>query len=141
MVSRSKAWPIQNMKATLMIFSCGAIMLLAGCGTTDRPITRADLHPASPGSATYDPVKNMTTISNNGFTMALAGNQTNCMFYPEHTPSPIPARIFERLYRQGNPETAVVVEYLGQVDGYAYLRIRSFPVKNPKKWSERKFTM
>jgi hypothetical protein len=123
-------------RLTLTIF-CSAAMLMSGCGTPETHISLADLHPASPGSASYDPVKNITTIENGGFSWYLGGNVTNVMLYPEHTPRPIPVSMFESLYRQGNPQTAVAVEYLGQVDGYAYLRVRSIPVKNPKKWSEQ----
>ena len=95
------------------------------------------MHPTPPGTAVYDPTNNWTTISNNGDTWRIQGNQTNVMFHPEGTPEPVPARIFERLYQMANPTTAMSVTYLGQKDGYAYLRIRSFPVAHPGRWHDQ----
>ena len=68
--------------------------------------------------------------------MRMPGNQTNVTFYPSNTPHPVPAKIFQRLYQQGNPQTAVATEYIGQKDGYAYLRVISIPLAQTKKRSE-----
>jgi len=91
------------------------------------------------GRVSYDAVKNVTTIENEGMTWFLRGNVTNLMLYPEHstTPRPIPASNFESIYRLGDPQTAIATEYLGQLDGRAYLRITSIPVSNPKNHSEK----
>jgi hypothetical protein len=59
------------------------------------------------------------------------------MFYPEGTPLFISPKRFELLYQINNPKTAVAVEYLGQKEGYAYLRLRSIPVDHPRKTSTK----
>ncbi|HZF01651.1 MAG TPA: hypothetical protein VE344_07125 [Methylomirabilota bacterium] len=127
------------MKPTLLIILCGSVLLMAGCNKPEKHVSLADLHPTSPGSATYDPTNDWTTISmaGGGGTMRMLGNYTNVTFYPPNTPHPVPAGIFQRLYQQGNPQTAVATEYLGQKDGYAYLRIISIPIAHPKKKSEQ----
>ena len=125
------------MKAALPFMLIGAAIFIAGCGTPEKKISLADLHPTPPGTAIYNPTNNTTTISNNGNTWYLAGNCTNVMLFTEDTPETLPARIFERLYQVANPTTAMSVTYLGQKDGYAYLRIRSFPVAHPGRWRDR----
>ncbi len=124
------------MKVILSFVFGAAVVVLAGCGTTPKHLTLADVHPSAPGTAIYNPTNNTTTISNQGFTMVILGNETNEMFYFGSMPHAVPATIFERLYRQGSPQTAVAVEYMGQKDGYAYLRITSIPLQKPKHRTE-----
>jgi|GEM_PF-2418863 len=124
------------MKATLLILFCAAVIFISGCATPEKQISLADLHPAPPGSAIYNPTNNTTMFSSDGCTTCMLGNHTNEMFYFGDTPIPVPARIFVRLFQVANPTTATSVTYLGQKDGYAYLRIRSFPVAHPGRWRD-----
>jgi hypothetical protein len=75
-------------------------------------------------------------MAGGGGTMRMAGNQTNVTFYPPNTPHPVPASMFQRLYQQGHPQAAVATEFIGQKDGYAYLRVISIPLNQSKKRSE-----
>jgi len=114
-----------------------AALVVAGCNTAEKPVRLADLHPSSPSRATYNPTNDCTTIEMDGGTMRMKGNTTNWTFYPAQSPQPIPPKRFEELYQFANPQTAVAVDYLGQKEGYAYLRVRSLPVDHPKKISTR----
>jgi hypothetical protein len=69
-----------------------------------------------------------------GSTMMLLGNVTNATLSHEDVPMPIPARRCADFYRLSHPQVAMSVESLGQKDGYAYLLLRSVPVKGPMKW-------
>jgi hypothetical protein len=126
------------MKKPVLIFIWAILaVIVAGCSTAEKPVAYADLHPAKPGHRTYDSARNMTLFEYEGWSMAVGGNATNVMFYPEGTPLQISPKRFESLYQLGRPQVAVATEYLGQKDGYAYLRITSIPVDHPKKASSK----
>jgi hypothetical protein len=124
------------MKTAMLTVLCAAAVFIIGCGTTEKPVTLADLHPATPGTTIYNPTNNTTTISNEGFTWTLRGALTNVVMYPAHSPRPIPESEFDLLLQLQNPDTAISVKYLGQKDGYAYLRVRSIPIGHPKQWTD-----
>jgi hypothetical protein len=121
------------MKIAILIGAACVMMIAAGCSTAENPVSMADLHPTTPSRATYNPTNDCTTIEFDGGTMWMKGNNTNMTFYPVNVPMPIPPDRFESLYQFGRPQIAVATEYLGQKDGYAYLRIRSIPVDHPHK--------
>jgi hypothetical protein len=72
------------MKTALMIVLSASVMLISGCATSTTRFAYAINTPASGQSVSYDPVKDMTTVSNSndGFTWYLRGNATNVMLSP-----------------------------------------------------------
>jgi len=52
-------------------------------------------------------------------------------------PSHISVQEFESQYKLGHMQTMKDAEYLGQLDGRAYLRIRSMSLTDSKQWSEQ----
>jgi hypothetical protein len=69
-------------KATMLAVTFGATMLLAGC-TSSHYASCSKCAQTGGRSAIYDPTNGWTTISNQGYTWRLKGNQTNMMIYPK----------------------------------------------------------
>ena len=52
-------------------------------------------------------------------------------------PSHISVQEFESQYKLGHMQTMKDTEYLGELDGRAYIRIRSMSLTDSKQWSEQ----
>ena len=70
------------MKKLLVALSCGLAMLLAGCAGSNSCSCKSCPSPSDHQRVTYDPVKNVTIIENEGYSWCLAGHVTNVMIYP-----------------------------------------------------------